>query len=87
MSSRDAELDAEGVTLKGDVRYDVPRGWRLSLRPGSDVDDKAGWWYDNHGRDHNRWISISQGQRLNTRRVNCGRPDCTVRRTIALFCS
>ena len=38
----DAELDAEGVTLKGDVRYDVPRGWRLSLRPGADGDGGAG---------------------------------------------
>jgi hypothetical protein len=29
----DAELDAEGVRLEGDVRYVVPAGWRLSLRP------------------------------------------------------
>jgi len=29
----DAELDAKGVRLEGNLRYSVPSGWRLKLRP------------------------------------------------------
>ena len=38
-----AEFDAEGVALEGDVRYDVPSGWRLALRPGVDGGVEESW--------------------------------------------
>ena len=30
-----AEFDAQGVTLKGGIKYKVPNGWRLELRASS----------------------------------------------------
>jgi hypothetical protein len=49
-----AEFDARDVTLSGDVMYDVPAGWRLSLRP--DTDERGG---ESLGAVREEWTDLS----------------------------